>query len=357
MKPWRNKLFLLGGVAILGLASAAYTQNAQEQILPPGFENAAPVPPEEQTPAQEPGATPGQTQPGTSGGGVRRTPQAQASSLDDLLLGASDEELAELLEGIPPPIEIPDFARRPTDVVGALDAGNWGLGQGAFGGANGRFLSTLMRRTDAPLPSRWGTILLRRALLSRVPAPSYVHPVDWVAERAWLLLRMGEADGARMLVQAVDVDQFTPKMFSVAVQTALATADPAALCPLVEPGRETSDEPIWPLADSICAALEGNASRAGEQIDLARRRGTVGGADLLLTEKVIGAGADTRRAVTVEWEDIDSLNTYRFGLAAATGAEIPGRLLVSPQMRAWHARAPMVPLEQRTASAEAAAAL
>ena len=156
---------------------------------------------------------------------------------------AEDLEALEALEP-PPPVEIPDFARRPIDVVGAIGPAEWGLDQDAFGRANGRFLATLMRRIDAPLPSRWMSILLRRALLSRVAAPSYVHPVDWVAERAWLLLRMGEADAARMLVQSVDVDQFTPKMFAVAVQTALATSDPAALCPLVGPGRETFDEQV-----------------------------------------------------------------------------------------------------------------
>jgi hypothetical protein len=37
-----------------------------------------------------------------------------------------------------------------------------------------------------------------------VPAPVGVHPVDWVAERASLLLNMGEADAARLLVQSVD---------------------------------------------------------------------------------------------------------------------------------------------------------
>lgn len=233
------------------------------------------------------------------------------------------------------------------------------MGEGAYGRADGRFLSTLMRRMDAPLPSRWTSILLRRALLSRVPAPTNVHPVDWVAERAWLLLRMGEADGARMLVQSVDVDQFTPKMFSVAVQTALATADPAALCPLVEPGRETSDEPVWPLSDAICAALAGQASKASTLIDQARRRGTARGIDLLLTEKMVGAGADTRRAVTLQWDDVNELSTWRFGLAAATGAEIPARLIETApsQMRAWHARAPMIPIEQRVDAAESAATL
>src|SRR3546814_11715130 len=97
----------------------------------------------------------------------------------------------------PEPSEIPDASRRPIGLVGRRGPREWGLGVGAFGYANGRYLSTLMRRLDAPLPSRWTQILLRRALLSRVPAPSFVHPVDWVAERAWLLLRMGEEDGAR----------------------------------------------------------------------------------------------------------------------------------------------------------------
>ena len=36
-------------------------------------------------------------------------------------------------------------------------------------------------------------------------------------------------------------------------QVALATADPAALCPLVEPGRKVSDERIWPLAEACYA--------------------------------------------------------------------------------------------------------
>ena len=43
---------------------------------------------------------------------------------------------------------------------------------------------------------------------------------------------MGEADAARMLVAGVDTDRFTPKMTQVAVQSALANADPPALCPI-----------------------------------------------------------------------------------------------------------------------------
>jgi hypothetical protein len=274
---------------------------------------------------------------------------------------AAAEDLAAMaaLENLPPPIEIPDESRRPTNVVGVLEDGNWGLGFDAFGNAHGRLLTGLMGRLDAPLPSRWTSILLRRALLSRVPAPRLVNEVDWVAERAWLLLRMGDADGARMLVQSIDVDRFTPRMFTVAVQTALATADPAALCPLIGPGREVSDQPFWPLAEAMCASLEGEASRASQLIDQSRRRMGGDDIDLLLAEKVVGAGTNTRRAVTIEWEGVDQLDAWRFGLASATGLSVPDPLMAAAgaHVSAWQARAPMLPLEDRLAAAHRAATI
>lgn len=353
MRHWRNKLLLLAGASSLLLAIPALSQEAPKSILPPGFgDPEAPLPPRVEEPP--PGDTP--APPGVTPSLPRSAPPppGQPDTIDSV---AQDLQLVAL----PPPsfFEIPDHAQRPTDVIGFLEPGNWGLGAGAFGNANGALLSTLMRRLDAPLPSRWTSMLLRRALLSRVPAPPYVDPVDWVAERAWLLLRMGEADAARMLVQSVDVDRYTPSMIRVAVQTALATADPAALCPLVEPGRASSDEPVWPLSEAMCAALEGEAARASSLIDRARRRSGAGGIDLLLAEKVVGAGTDTRRAVTIQWDDVDSVNAWRFGLASATGLQIPERLMnnVGPHVQAWLARAPMLPLGQRMGAAQVAASL
>ncbi|HEX8535605.1 MAG TPA: hypothetical protein VF662_15700 [Allosphingosinicella sp.] len=348
MKRWRVNALLLSGAGLLALAIPALSQQTQtpEPLLPPGFQE--PPPP----PAEENAAAPATPAPAPSSPQATPLPGLEAvenSALEDL----------QALEPPPPPIEIPDFARRPIDVVGAIGPAEWGLDEAAFGTANGRFLATLMRRMDAPLPSRWMSILLRRALLSRVAAPSYVHPVDWVAERAWLLLRMGEADAARMLVQSVDVDQFTPKMFTVAVQVALATSDPAALCPLVEPGRKTSDEPVWPLADAMCAALEGEPARASTLIQQARRRSRAQPIDVTLAEKVIGAGENTRRAVTIQWDEVDSLNSWRFGIATATGLDIPAKLMsgAGSHVRAWQARAPMLPLEQRVEAALTAASL
>jgi hypothetical protein len=148
-------------------------------------------------------------------------------------------------------------------------------------------------------------------------------------------------------------------MFAVAVQTGLANADPAALCPLIGPGREVSDQPFWPLAEAMCAALEGEASRASQLIDQSRRRMGGGDIDLLLAEKVVGAGTNTRRAVTIQWEGVDKLDPWRFGLASATGLAIPDPLMTAAgaHVSAWQARAPMLPLENRLAAAHRAAAI
>ncbi|HYJ84127.1 MAG TPA: hypothetical protein VEW26_14940 [Allosphingosinicella sp.] len=359
MKPWRARLLLLAGGAALAFAIPAMGQREKgpESLLPPGFGD--PPPPAPKEPAPGTPATPATPSP-SAPAPVPAAPSAAPSPDDGLEVEDSAAEDLEALaqQVVPPPIEIPEGSRRPTNPVGPLRPGNWGLGLDAFGGANGRFLGGLMGRLNAPLPSRWTSILLRRALLSETNSPRQVNEVDWVAERAWLLLRMGEADSARMLVQAVDVDRFTPRMFSVAVQTALATADPAALCPLVGPGRKVSDQPVWPLADAMCASLEGDAARASQLIEQARRR-SGGGIDTLLAEKVIGAGTNTRRAVTIEWQGVDALDSWRFGLASATGLEIPVELMnrAGPAVWAWQARAPMIPLEQRIEAAQRAAVL
>src|SRR5437762_1523754 len=96
-----------------------------------------------------------------------------------------------------PAIEYPAYARRDIWFVGSLDPSDIGFDQTPWGSASGAFLSTLLRRMDVPLASRWAHIALRDALLVQVHAPAEVDPIDWVAERAWLLLRRREADAAR----------------------------------------------------------------------------------------------------------------------------------------------------------------
>jgi hypothetical protein len=349
------KSVLLAGSAALLIAIPALSQDRPESLLPPGFGDPKSLPPPvEKAPPQprpQPEGQPSNTaDPGTAvenGVAAEETPAV--------------EEVPLTTSALPRPsnyFTVPAGAARPTDMVGPLVPGNFGLGAEAFGRTNGFLLRGLMRRLDAPLPSRWASILLRRALLSHVPTPAGLQPVDWVAERAALLLNMGEADAARMLVQAVDVENYTPRMIEAASETALATADPGALCPLVAPARSLSDAQVWTLADGMCAALEGESARAGAIIDQVRdRNGT--SIDLQLAEKVVGAGAETRRAIQVEWEGVSRITPWRFGLASATGIVIPAPLMAGagPRIQAWLARAPMVPIEQRLAAASNAAAL
>ncbi len=330
---------LIATSAALAITIPALAQDQPESLLPPGFEEPVPSP------------TPSPTQ--------NITTNATGSVESAIELVPMDEALSELLtQVLPPPIELPDFARRDPSLVGPLPPAQTGFAPGSWGGASGKFLSVLMRRTDAPLASRWGHILLRNALLTELAAPSDVHPADWVAERAWLLLRMGEADGARMVVSGVDVDDFTPKMYQVAMQSALANADPSALCPL-EDGLEKVERAVLPLVKAMCASLSGAGEEAAADIEAARRRGRIGGIDLALADKVVGAGADTARAATIEWQSANDLTAWRFGLATSTGMVPPQNLIdkASPQVRAWQARAPILSAEARLPSARIATGL
>jgi hypothetical protein len=335
MRPSSKRLLIAS--AAIAVALPVMAQNA---VAPqPATNAAAPAP--TPSPASNTGAAPAPTVQGPAETGI----------------GVVDADEIEL-PTYSPPVEYPDRARRDPAVVGYLDPATIGLGNEPWGAAKGAFLVGLMRRMDMPLASRWGHIALRNALYARVAAPGSVDPVNWVAERALLLVRMGEADAARMLVSGVDTDRFTPGMTQVAVQSALANADPAGLCPL-ESGIREVEPNILPLVQAMCSALAGEPEQASAQIDAARRRGKLSGIDLVLAQKVVGAGTNTGRAVTVEWEPVERLNAWRFGLATATGMTFPERLIASAPaiLRAWQARAPMIAPADRLASAKIATGL
>ena len=346
-----------GGVALLLAGAALFPalgQEHPESLLPPGFDSPAP------SPTPRPSQTgPAQLLPPTGS----NPPASVAGAPAVAPLPSSDEALGNETAAELPPVdlskyELPDSAKRSLAAVGPSSPASGGLAQNALGHADGRYLETLMRRLDAPIASRWMSIALRRMLLSKLDTPAQVNGADFAAERAWLLLRMGESVAARYLVQSVDIDNYTPKMFQVAMQASLATADPAGLCPLVERGSALDPARGWTLAQAMCAGLAGDPNAAGQQIDAARHQGVAGGVDLLLAEKIAGMGAEGRRAVTIEWAGVDRLTTWRFGLASASGADIPEPLYgtLRPQVRYWRALLPGPDPVTRASAAELAAA-
>ena len=334
--PARSLALLFCTVAALAIPAAGQVQNEAAPTATPAPAPSAPAP------AAEPQR---ETASRTRGDGFQ-------GLIEELVV----DDIAP--QAAPPPVEYPGHARRNPFVAGALDPTNFGLGEAPWGAANGSFLGGVMRHMDTPLASRWAHIGLRNALLASARAPRGLNPVDWAAERAWLLLRMGEADAAEMVVATIDTDRFTPKMVQVAVQSALANSDPLGLCPLTaQMGRV--EPQILPLVQAICASLNGESESAKAQIDSARRRGTIGGIDLALAQKVVGAAGDTGTAATIEWEPVEALTSWRYGMSTATAMSPPERLIegASPQLRAWYASAPMVPLQNRLDSARIAAGL
>src|SRR3546814_2055476 len=80
--------------------------------------------------------------------------------------------------------------------------------------------------------------------------------------------------------------------------------------------------------------------------------------DVLLAEGVLGATGAGRRSTTIEWDNIDRLTSWRFGMSTATAIEVPEALRTSAPtyMKGWTVLAPMTDMADRIAAAPEAAA-
>lgn len=348
----KGRHFALAGLLLAGAAVPALgQQDKPESLLPPGFDQPEQAP----APTPRPAPAPAATAPAAAPGAVapaepfpgNDSALTNAAATEDLSTGSVDLSRYEL----------PEFARHSLNRVGVLAAGNTPFPAKAFGKTDGRVLAALMRRLSAPVASRWASIALRRALMSPVDTPRHVNGADFAAERAWLLLRMGEANAARAVVNDVDVDNYTTRLLQVGMQVSLATADPGGICPVAELGNQYIHQRGWALARAMCAGLARKPNEAGQLYEGARGGTPVSDIDNLLAEKVLGTGAQARRAVTLEWAGITRLTAWRWGLATATGQEVPAELYATagPQVRYWQALAPQLSPRARAAAAELAA--
>lgn len=358
----RNRLFAL----TLGLSGGALAAAlvlpvvAQESLLPEGFGTPAPSPAPAPTPA--PSSTPAPTpKAGTPAAPKGASPLAPpvAATLPGTDTTDADSEEGETEEGASGQLkyDLPPGARRLLTRIGPLTPETGGLAPDAFG-VRGQYAAAIMRNTSGRLASRWGQILLRRALASAIDTPATINGADLAADRAALLLRMGESIAARRIVQSVDYDRASQRLVAVAQQTYLATADPAGLCPYVPAGLAHGDEQTWRLSAAICAGLSGEAGPAGWAIGRVRSSGKIANFDILLAERVLGATGAGRRSTTIEWDNIDRLTNWRFGMATATAIPVPAELRASEPayMRGWTVLAPMTDMADRVAAAPDAAA-
>lgn len=352
----------------LGLSGAALAAAlvlpalAQESLLPEGFGKPADTPAPAPRPSPTPSATPAPTSTPKAGSPAPTvTPPVGSTGANaaPVTAAATGEEGAEGEEVAPGTLkyDLPPGARRLLTRIGPLTPETGGLAPDAFG-VRGQYAAAIMRGTRGTMASRWGQILLRRSLTSAIDTPATINGADLAADRAALLLRMGESIAARWIVQSVDYDRASPRLVSVAQQTYLANADPAGLCPYVPAGLAHGDQQAWRLSAAICSGLQGDAGPAGWAIGRVRSSGKISNFDILLAERVLGATGAGRRSTTIEWDKVDRLTSWRFGMATATAIPIPDSLRASAPayMQGWTVLAPMTEMANRVAAAPDAAA-
>jgi hypothetical protein len=349
----RNKTAVLIGVAALVFALPALgQQDSPESLLPPGFGD--PVPPAPPASPKSPTGgndRPGAERPKTSSSNT--APAAKSEAAKDEEAKSDEEEVLEVHYDVPP------AASRSLSEIGFISDASGGYAKDAYGQASGVFLSHVLTSTKGPIASRWASILSRRMLSSRTLTPRNVSGADWVAERAWLILKMGDAVAARHLVQQVDAGRYTSRLYDVAMQSFLANADLGGFCPLADSGSSVSSDPTWKMARPICASLAGEQGSATALLNQARSKRWMVGIDYLLTEKAVGAGTNGRRSVKIEWDKVTMLNTWRHGLANATGIEPPASLYdkMGNQVKGWISQLPMVSDSSRMKASNEAATL
>ncbi|MBW8784920.1 MAG: hypothetical protein JF593_09820 [Novosphingobium sp.] len=366
---------MLGGAALALTSVWALAQENPESLLPPGFDRPPPrerraePPPSSPEPSRRSDGRPTvisrpvvQPLPGhglgtaATGGGIRAKLPANLPSLEKLE-AMSPDQLDELF-GLKPKADIPPNMGRALEHVGVLASDEGGFSAGGLTNQDPTLVQALLNGNKGMLVSRWGHILLRRALASRLDAPAGMDPADFAAARASLLVRMGEGDAARALVQDVDTANYTPALTQAAIDAYLATADVTGVCPMVTLLGSTRQDAQWQVLRGICTTYSGDSTSGMAQLDRAFYYGILPRVDLLLAQKYAGAFGKTRRAVKIEWDKVDDMNPFRFALTIGTGLEPPAKIMESadPRYHLLIATAPMLGLGIRANAADEAGA-
>lgn len=369
----------LGG-AVLALSSAlVLAQSSPESILPPGFDDAPPPTRQPSAPSSS-GASSGASSGSSSPAAAPRpqiTPpsasspaqsgqagpdQSDAAALASIKLPSLAElekmpkdELDELL-GLKPKVDIPPAARRSLSGIGVLDDAEGGFAQNALAGQPANLVRASLKGNQGQLVSRWGHILLRRALASRLDAPAGMQPVEFAALRAGVLNRMGESTVARALVQDVDTGNYNAALVDAAFDAYLATADVLGICPVARIESGIRSDPQWLMMREICAAFSGDSSRAHSELSRAQSRNLAPRIDVLLARRFAGAAGAGRRAITIEWDKVEEITPWRFAFASALGIQIPDNLMKGSSGFYTNAAIaiPALPLADRIAASDVA---
>ena len=392
MKVVAKKVLSRGGLALLGAgglalavlsASGAFAQNGPESLLPPGFDRPAPRPTRV---APAPSAAPSRAVPSRGDASPSAEPTIAAqpvveaqSGLGNLaaataagpvvlpqgirsfeqLIALPPDQLDRLL-GLIPKYDIPPGAQRALKEIGLLDSGEGGMAPESLAGQNEALVRAVLAGNNGQMVSRWGHILLRRVLASRLDAPGAMAPTEFAALRAALLLRMGEGVTARALVQDIDPVNYDASLTQAAMDSYVATGDFTGFCPVMQLNYSARDDAGWQVMRSICQTYGGATSTGQSELDRLGKAGVLSGIDMELAQKYAGAvGGARARAVKIEWDNINDLNPLRHGLTLAVGLAPPEALVAKagPLYADMIALSPMAGLGLRADAADVAGAM
>lgn len=267
-----------------------------------------------------------------------------------------DDEINELL-GLRPKFDVPAGARRSLERVGVIASSEGGFPYASLARQPAALVRAALEGTRGPLVSRWGHILLRRTLASRLDAPAGMNPVEFAALRTALLNRMGESRVAAALAQDVDGNNYDRALLDAAYDSYIATGDLLGLCPLARLHPDLREDGEWTLTQAVCDAYLGETRSAERQLDRALGTGVAPEIDVRLAQRFAGAAGDAGRAVNIEWDGVDELTPWRLSLARALGVELPENLRSAAPARfdLVDVLIPATPLAERVRAADLAA--
>ncbi len=364
------KRHLLASGAILAVCSTlVFAQSAPESLLPPKMKPPATKAP---SPAPAPAATSSSSSAGStpvvqsvpdggSSGGATSSPSPAPSTAGipsiQELERLSTDELDQLL-GLKPKFDIPKGAQRSLEQVGIIGTDEGGLAPALLENQPASLVRAALSGTKKPMVSRWGHIMLRRALASRLSAPADMKPVEFASLRTAALNSIGEHAAARALVQDIDTVNYTNPLTTAAIDAYIGTADIVGACPAVRLRPRDSDDPQWKMLTAICRSFAGEGRAGNRELDRALRGEIAPQIDVLLAQRFAGAAGDGRRAVNIEWEGVSEINPWRYALARAVGLDVPEKLLedTGGYYQVTTATSPMVSLSKRAAAGDYAAA-
>ncbi len=363
-----KRALMLSAGALMTLSSAlAMAQDSPESLLPPGFEKPRAALPKPAPPPASTGSNP-VVQPipaGSSGGSGSTSAMPVAPILPSgvriptlhEIESMSPDQLDELL-GLKPKFDMPAAARRAMTQVGILAEDEGGMPAGSVARQSPQLVIATLNGNKGQLVSRWGHILLRRALASRLDAPAGMDPADFAADRAALLIRMGEGEAARALVQDVDADNYTPALTQAAMDAYAFTADITGICPVTAVIGSVRKDADWRALRAICASFQGDGAAGLAQLDHMIGEGGWPKIDVLLAQRYAGTAGRARQAVKIEWDGVNDMNPWRYALTIAVGLTPPDSLMKDlPKRYAYvAATAPMLGLEARATGADRAGA-